>query len=115
MNKKIKQKWVAALRSGDYKQGIGRLRLGDKFCCLGVLCDIFIKETGQSEWINNCSFVNKDGTETDSFLPYCVSVWAGLRSTNPSVNMSGERVWLSVMNDQENSFSYIANKIESLL
>lgn len=32
-------KWIAALRSGKYKQTRGRLQDGDGFCCLGVLCD----------------------------------------------------------------------------
>lgn len=36
----IKQEWVAALRSGKYKQGREKLRTDDNFCCLGVLCDI---------------------------------------------------------------------------
>lgn len=34
----IKQKWLDALRSGEYKQGKGRLRDGNgAYCCLGVL------------------------------------------------------------------------------
>lgn len=40
MNKEIARKWVDALRSGEYKQTRGRLRSGDRFCCLGVLCEI---------------------------------------------------------------------------
>jgi hypothetical protein len=42
MNKTIKKKWVAALRSGKYKQGTGRLYQEKKnaFCCLGVLCRV---------------------------------------------------------------------------
>ena len=33
--------WAEALRSGKYKQGHGALRSdGDKFCCLGVACDL---------------------------------------------------------------------------
>ena len=36
LNPEAKAKWVAALRSGKYKQGHGRLRDGDTFCCLGV-------------------------------------------------------------------------------
>lgn len=31
---------IAALRSGKYKQGTGRLRQDDRYCCLGVACDI---------------------------------------------------------------------------
>jgi hypothetical protein len=44
MNAEIKQQWVVALRSGQYKQGRGKLRRqtpeGDRYCCLGVLCDL---------------------------------------------------------------------------
>lgn len=38
MPKELKAKWVAALRSGEYKQGIGAMRSADDgYCCLGVL------------------------------------------------------------------------------
>jgi hypothetical protein len=41
MKKKIAMRWVAALRSGKYRQGSGRLLLEDgSRCCLGVLCDL---------------------------------------------------------------------------
>ena len=32
--------WIAALRSGAYKQGRDSLKRGDRFCCLGVACDL---------------------------------------------------------------------------
>lgn len=35
-----KKRWLKALRSGEYKQGVGYLKNGDEFCCLGVLCDL---------------------------------------------------------------------------
>lgn len=45
MNKEIQTEWVAALRSGDYVQGKGKLKTSDnQFCCLGVLCDIMSKK-----------------------------------------------------------------------
>lgn len=41
MNKELKNKWVAALRSGSYRQTQHKLRrMGDSgvsYCCLGVL------------------------------------------------------------------------------
>jgi hypothetical protein len=41
MKAELKQKWLEALRSGKYKQGQAVLRTSaDRFCCLGVLCDI---------------------------------------------------------------------------
>lgn len=45
MDKRLKTKWIKALRSGDYMQGRALLRsdhLGatETFCCLGVLCEV---------------------------------------------------------------------------
>ena len=42
LSREMKRKWVAALRSGKYKQGKHLLyRLNsDSFCCLGVLCHL---------------------------------------------------------------------------
>lgn len=36
----IREKWLPALRSGEYAQAKGRLRKPDGFCCLGVACDL---------------------------------------------------------------------------
>jgi hypothetical protein len=40
--------WVAALRSGEYVQGHGRLIISHpehpEFCCLGVLCDLALRQ-----------------------------------------------------------------------
>ncbi len=39
----FKAKWIAALRSGEYKQGMNWLLKEDKYCCLGVagaICNI---------------------------------------------------------------------------
>lgn len=41
MNTTIKKAWIAALRSGRYKQGRGFLKNPDGArCCLGVLCAV---------------------------------------------------------------------------
>ena len=42
---KVKKAWVGALRSGNYDQIEGYLRLGNGYCCLGVLCDL-----GSGKW-----------------------------------------------------------------
>ena len=65
MNAEIKARWIEALRSGKYQQGIGYLRSkNDRFCCLGVLCDTYLP----SKWeLIADYFVN---TETSAaFLP----------------------------------------------
>jgi hypothetical protein len=40
ISKELKEAWIKALRSGEYKQGKRWLKKDDKFCCLGVLCDV---------------------------------------------------------------------------
>jgi len=41
MDKELQAKWVAALRSGQYRQAKGTLKTEDGLmCCLGVLCAI---------------------------------------------------------------------------
>lgn len=46
MKKGLKARWVAALRSGKFKQGKNQLRRKNEvsgketFCCLGVLCKV---------------------------------------------------------------------------
>lgn len=48
LKKKVKDKWLSALRSGKYEQGKGRLaQLTDdhesmEYCCLGVLCETMV-------------------------------------------------------------------------
>jgi len=36
------KRWIAALDSGDYKQGKGALQTKAGYCCLGVACDVLI-------------------------------------------------------------------------
>lgn len=40
LDPEVKEKWLAALRSGEYEQGDGQLCYNGKFCCLGVLNDV---------------------------------------------------------------------------
>ena len=46
------QAWIAALRSGEYTQGHGALSVNNKFCCLGVACDLYIKaHPNKAKWV----------------------------------------------------------------
>lgn len=49
----IKEKWVTALESGEYQQTQRCLSDNVGFCCLGVLTDLYIKETGQGKWLTD--------------------------------------------------------------
>jgi hypothetical protein len=116
MNAEIKARWVDALRSGDFKQGTEYLVSTDeddggrKFCCLGVLCVIFEKETG-SDWKE----LAEDNCE--EILPPIISEWAGLSEGDPHLpNSDGNRVQaISGLNDGGMSFEEIADRIEKHL
>lgn len=89
MNPKIKELWLNALKSGHYQQGVGRLHNHKgKMCCLGVLCDLYIKaHPTQAAWvkahtISDCyTFRSSDGeVRCELSLPKVVNDWAGLGS-----------------------------------
>lgn len=84
MKPEVKEKWLKALRSGEYKQTIRFLHTKEGFCCLGVLCDIFAKENN-FEWKedvlgqgSNRLILRLEGTDEKQVLPDHVAVWAGL-------------------------------------
>lgn len=106
MNPEIKTLLLRALRSDKYKQGKGRLRDGDKFCCLGVVCDLHSLETG-NKWEGNVYL------ESEHTLPLVVAQWAGFKSHNPDVK--NEFACLAAMNDAGESFKKIARVIEKQL
>ncbi len=122
MNPDVKKKWVEALKSGEYKKGYGALRdHTDRFCCLGVLCDLYRKETGFGEWLNHniasdpLSFVIKNDIlpiNFDSeiaFLPKTVKDWAELDSINP---LCENGLSISTVNDTTDTFMEIISEIE---
>jgi hypothetical protein len=97
MDGKIKKKWVAALRSGKYKQGQAFLFRDDEYCCLGVLIDV-----QDPEWLKSAK--------------------AGLTLMTSSVPdqfrhglTQGQCIELAGMNDHHESFNRIANYIEENL
>lgn len=47
--------WIKALRSGKYKRQRTALRCDGGFCCLGVLCDLAVKDGGASWQLVNGS------------------------------------------------------------
>ena len=72
--------WVSALRSGDYEQGRNNLRRGDKFCCLGVACEVaMIKGMGLSRRRTVCSdwYYGQDQGGSATVLPDVARDWFG--------------------------------------
>lgn len=111
MEPEIKKKWIEALLSGEYEQGQNILRTSnDKFCCLGVLCDLYVKE-GKGAWERYSEDWMMGGEW--SVLPSKVMDWAGLSSSRgwEGRTDAGEYSSLTFMNDQGVSFEDIASKI----
>jgi hypothetical protein len=75
MKADIKAKWVADLRSGKFPQTDSVLRNDEGYCCLGVLCDLYSRETGV-EWLHNKGDYSMHGNNTT--LPIEVRAWAKL-------------------------------------
>lgn len=115
MNPKIKKQWVAALRSGDYKQGKKRLRNSrGAFCCLGVLCNLHAKAHPQI-----AAFEKKklEYMGCEELPPNDVCIWAGFAEgdANPFVTINGVGVGVAEHNDNGRSFAEIADAIEKQL
>lgn len=96
MKKEWADKWVEALRSGEFKQGRDFLKTNDdKYCCLGVLCKIVAPDFN----IEKQKYLNSQVVEI-----------AGLS------NRYGERkieyLSLAMLNDQGREFTEIADIIE---
>lgn len=123
--KRVRAEWVKRLRSGEYKQGMAALRTeDDRFCCLGVLCDLYADVTGEGAWEweppregmwghipGSWRFVT-ESEDADGVLPEEVQAWAGFIGEydyNPTLD--GDRAtWRN--DDQRNRFSTIARAIE---
>tara|TARA_R110000851_G_scaffold53830_1_gene127593 strand:+ start:3295 stop:3636 length:342 start_codon:yes stop_codon:yes gene_type:complete len=101
------RKVLVALRSGEYKQARGVLQDTGGFCCLGVMCDVYERETG------NKLKRTPSGLLYGTSLLYHVVVkeWVGLKA-NTGGSDSNEP--LAAINDRsDSSFAYIADFIES--
>lgn len=123
MKREAMEKWVAALRSGDYMQGYGRLRQGGGseplLCALGVLCQVHHDETRSASWshfaLNDCWSYGRSGVRScdrDRYyecLPSCVMEWAGIGS--PNARLDSDRT-VSSLNDDGMGFEAIASVIE---
>jgi hypothetical protein len=100
MDAEIKAKWVEALRSGKYEQGQNRLRRGDAFCCLGVLCDV----VGGGEWERDQFVIERE--RGISYLPRPMRRW---------LDDSDAEEALVTMNDDGVPFTEIADYIDKRL
>lgn len=117
MNQEVKQQWINALRNGEYAQTQRTLKDVNGFCCLGVLCDLYTKATGNGKWTkpeySEVSFLfETEGESHDQYIPNSVRDWAGLSNCNPRTDMEDPRTELAYKNDKGSSFKEIADMLE---
>lgn len=83
-NKENIRKWVAALRSGEYEQGTGFLNKNGKYCCLGVACDLAVKD-GVGIEVSACTESHREGVTLyggfHGYMPAAVDEWLGSIAT----------------------------------
>lgn len=114
------KKWVAALRSKEFQQTYNRLRTEAGYCCLGVGCEVYKRETGLGEWVASDG---EPGTQTFdkhiTGLPVEVVGWLGLCSSNGQYKVESRvtgptTTSLILDNDTfQKSFKEIADIVES--
>lgn len=113
MNADIKKLWVAALESGDYQQQVGSLRAGNRFCCLGVLCNLHAQahpEIAAKQYYDNLYM------HCTSLLPVPVFLWAGLNyASGNEVTIENKKLSLTYHNDSGRTFKEIAQAIREQL
>lgn len=138
MNPEIKERWLSALRSGDYTQDTRYLATqnsdgGFDYCCLGVLCDLAVREgaidspvvvdywkRGKDSLMVQAFKLDEESLATGDILearvlPPKVQEWAGLKSDSPGFVSRDEVHCLAELNDNGRSFSDIADLIEEHL
>lgn len=87
MDQKVKDLWVAGLRSGIYTQGKYLLRNdSDQFDAFGVLCDI-AASLGVAKWdkVKSDNWYMMLGAT--NFLPNAVREWANIKGNHNSQDM----------------------------
>ena len=123
-NKEQLQLLVNALVSGEFPQARDALRTTKGYCCLGVACEIYRRETGKGRWGHGFDkafdFIDAEGVSM-SFLPQSVAKWLDTRNLNVDYRVNniefsfedrdGGQVKASLLNDHGCTFPQIAQII----
>jgi hypothetical protein len=105
MDKELKAKWIAALRSGKYKQTSGVLKAFDgSMCCLGVLRHVI--DPSSEETLEESEYLSEHMAELAGLAPY---------QSDAGAVLSNPQKLLADQNDMGKSFAEIANIIEEKL
>lgn len=112
MNQDVKALWTEDLRANPELQGFGVLEYNEKFCCLGRLCLLAIKNGVKvTRVVSPIGVVSYDNN--DIALPQSVMDWAELDSVNPELPTTDNN--LANANDIRKTFAEIADMIDTYL
>lgn len=99
------EKWLTALESGQYEQGLRYLCRNNKYCCLGVACDIFNISFEVEECIDNIiKTYNKQQNSAPPDIVNALNLHDCLGSKNGVDDIDG----LARLNDRTYTFKEIA-------
>ena len=122
MKVEIARRWAKALRSGEYVQGNGFLKTSNvdggnvRHCCLGVLCEIAIKDGVQCPVVDGIHSLTNLRTHhygverNHTAVPHEVLAWSGLK--HPLGFLPKDDAFLCRLNDGGMGFNEIASVIE---
>jgi hypothetical protein len=107
------KKVLVALRSGEYNQSKLNLQNISGYCCLGVMCEVYEKETGNTLDRDTLGIIKGSDLRDQEH----VQNWVGLRTFIGEVFLDTNELNaqdLTMMNDHSNkTFLEIADFIES--
>jgi hypothetical protein len=107
MDARIKQKWIEALRSGQFTQARGALVEDGSYCCLGVLCAVQNADFNQFMELETTELAGESALEAEESYDYS----AGLPDSIANA--------LADMNDgrgcEPRSFDHIAGYIYAMV
>lgn len=123
MRLEVLDAWLAALRSGEFSKGRGRLvRLYDddddaEYCCLGVLCELARRDRIPLEVEDvHGSYADYKVRAFDgdrNYLPVAVQRWAGLSESDPTLDLDGDGArTLATLNDLSSTFEPVIRALE---
>ena len=122
-------RWISALKSGEFPKGRKFLNHGDQYCCLGVACALFGDQVRVSTSLNHHNVTEYDGHA--AILPPAIVDLLGLKTNEgmfdvndlpfhlehrlAQLDLGGTgKVNLTAINDRTDDFDLIIEILEEL-
>lgn len=104
----LMDKWLVALRSGEYEQCTGWLRRDNCFCVAGLLCEVY----DNTRWFPDGDMGSDGRKRYDYLAPDNHELWSGLYPNGMPLEDFVDNSGIMGMNDDGRTFSELADIIE---